>query len=164
MGTITLPTSGSVYVDANALIYRVEMIEPYLTASMPLWDALDANQQNVVTSELSVLEVLVKPLRLADLVLEGLFTGTLYSTPGLACVPITQSILRTAAPIRADVGLKTPDAIHAASPASMLRCLMKLLPALKILWPTTSSTTVNSNWSTNWPGAFLRANANTTRE
>ena len=32
MGTITLPTSGSVYVDANALIYRVEMIEPYLTA------------------------------------------------------------------------------------------------------------------------------------
>ena len=119
MGTITLPTSGSVYVDANVLIYRVEMIEPYLTASMPLWDALDANQQDVVTSELSVLEVLVKPLRLADFVLEGLFTGTLYSTPGLACVPITQSILRMAAQIRADVGLKTPDAIHAATALEM---------------------------------------------
>lgn len=115
MGTLVLPPGGSVYVDTNMLIYRVEMVEPYLTASMPLWDALDANQQDVVTSELSTLEVLVKPFRLADTVLEGLFIGTLYGTPGLFCTPITQSILRAAAQVRADTGLKTPDAIHAAT-------------------------------------------------
>jgi predicted nucleic acid-binding protein len=82
---------------------------------MPLWDALDANQQDVVTSELSLLEVLVKPLRLADRMLESLFTGTLYGTPDFSCVPITRSILRAAAQLRADAGLKTPDAIHAAT-------------------------------------------------
>lgn len=28
MGPLTLPTGGSVYVDANAIIYSVERIEP----------------------------------------------------------------------------------------------------------------------------------------
>jgi hypothetical protein len=41
VGVITLPPSGVVYVDANAVIYRVERIEPFLSASTPLWDALD---------------------------------------------------------------------------------------------------------------------------
>lgn len=39
MGKLTLPSSGSVYVDTNALIYLVERIEPYLTASAPIRDA-----------------------------------------------------------------------------------------------------------------------------
>ena len=30
MGTLTLPTNGSVYVDANAIIYRVEAVQLYL--------------------------------------------------------------------------------------------------------------------------------------
>lgn len=115
MGTLALPPSGSVYTDTNALIYRVEMVEPYLTASLPLWDALDAGLQDVVTSELSFLEVLVKPLRDGDTLLESLFTDTLYGTPGLSCIPITQSVLRAAAQIRASFGLKTPDSIHAAT-------------------------------------------------
>jgi hypothetical protein len=29
VGTLTLPAAGSVYVDANAVIYAVEKIEPY---------------------------------------------------------------------------------------------------------------------------------------
>jgi predicted nucleic acid-binding protein len=115
LGTLALPAQGLVYVDANCVIYRVEMIQPYLAASQPLWDALDANLQDVVTSELSLLEVLVKPIRLGDAVLEGLFTGTLYGTPGLSSIPITQRILREAAQLRANTGLKTPDAIHAAT-------------------------------------------------
>lgn len=36
MGQLAVPATGTVYVDANALIYRVELIEPYLTASAPL--------------------------------------------------------------------------------------------------------------------------------
>ena len=29
MGSLTFPTGGSVYIDANAIIYSVERIEPY---------------------------------------------------------------------------------------------------------------------------------------
>ena len=63
MGRLTLPASGSVYVDANTIIYRVEAVQPYLWATQPLWDALDRGTQPVVTSELSLLEVLVKPIQ-----------------------------------------------------------------------------------------------------
>jgi hypothetical protein len=31
MGTLALPATGQVYVDANAVIYAIERIEPYRT-------------------------------------------------------------------------------------------------------------------------------------
>lgn len=63
MGQLTLSPSATVYVDTNTIIYRVEQIQPFLAAAAPLWDALDAGQATFVTSELTLLEVLVKPLR-----------------------------------------------------------------------------------------------------
>lgn len=66
MGQIVLPPTGSIYVDTNTLIYRVEQVDSYLSAAAPLWDALDAGQREVATSELTLLEVLVKPLQTAD--------------------------------------------------------------------------------------------------
>ncbi len=37
MGTLILPKSGSVYLDANGFIDSVEHIEPYATLLEPLW-------------------------------------------------------------------------------------------------------------------------------
>lgn len=115
MGQLKLPSAGSLYVDTNAVIYRVEQIEPYLTASAPLWDALDAGTVSVVTSELTLLEVLVKPLRDGNSALASLFRTVLLGTAGFTCLPITRSILESAAQLRASCQLKTPDAIHAAT-------------------------------------------------
>lgn len=115
MGTLVLPAIGSVYVDANAIIYRVEAIAPYVAAAQPLWDALDAGTQAVVTSELSALEVLVKPYRTGNPKLASLFIGTLYGTPGFSSQLVTRLVLENAAQIRATTNLKTPDAIHAAT-------------------------------------------------
>jgi len=119
LGRLTLPASGSVYVDANTIIYRVEAVQPYLQVTQPLWDALDRGTQLVVTSELSLLEVLVKPLQQSNLLLQQLFEGILYGTPGLTCVPITRQILETAANLRATINIKAPDAIHAATALTM---------------------------------------------
>ena len=115
MGTLVLPVSGAVYVDANTLIYRIEIIQPYLATAAPLWDALRAGTQEVITSELSLLETLVKPLQLGNTALQKLFETVLYNTKGFSCLPITRQILEEAAQIRATFGLKTPDAIHAAT-------------------------------------------------
>jgi predicted nucleic acid-binding protein len=115
MGQLTLPLSGTVYVDTNAVIYRVEQIEPNLTASANLWIALDAGLASVVTSELTLLEVLVKPLRDGNTTLASLYRTVLLGTAGLTSVPITRSILESAAQLRAAHQLKTPDAIHAAT-------------------------------------------------
>ena len=115
MGQITLPLSGTVYVDTNAVVYRVERIEPFLTASAPLWDALDAGRVSIVTSELTLLEVLVKPLREGKTDLASLYRTVLLGTVGLTCLPVSRSILESAAQLRAATNLKTPDAIHAAT-------------------------------------------------
>jgi predicted nucleic acid-binding protein len=115
MGQITLPPSGTVYVDTNAVVYRVEQIEPYLTASAPLWDALDAGRVSIVTSELTLLEVLVKPLREGKTDLVSLYRTVLLGTVGLTCLPVSRPILESAAQLRAATNLKTPDAIHAAT-------------------------------------------------
>ncbi|MBY0526063.1 MAG: type II toxin-antitoxin system VapC family toxin [Gemmataceae bacterium] len=115
MGQVTLPPSGLIYVDTNALIYRVERIEPYLTASAPLWDALDAGHCQVGTSELTLFEVLVKPLRDGNHALAALYRNVLHGTSGLSCLPINVPLLEAAAQLRARHGLTTPDAIHAAT-------------------------------------------------
>jgi len=115
MGQIVLPASGSVYVDTNAVIFRVQLIEPHLTASDPLWKALRARTCQVMTSNLTLMEVLIKPIRDGDLALASLYRHVVLATVGLHCVPISLDILESAAGLRAKHRLKTPDAIHAAT-------------------------------------------------
>ena len=63
MGSLTLPESGKVYVDTPSVIYSVDRIAVYESLLRPLWDAMDAEAIGVVTSELTLLETLVKPFK-----------------------------------------------------------------------------------------------------
>ena len=114
MGALILPEGRRVHVDANILIYRVEGIEPYATASEPLWQALQRGECEVVTSELTILEVMVLAFRNRDQAPTELHRG-LLDTEGFSCLPIDREILEVAAEVRARSRLRTPDAIHAAS-------------------------------------------------
>ena len=113
MGTLTVPVSGFVYVDANAVIYAVERIEPYRTLLEPLWQAAHDGEISFITSELTWLETLTKPLRDNNTRLESLFRAFL-TTQEMTLVPATLPIWERAARLRG-VGLKTPDALHAAT-------------------------------------------------
>ena len=113
MGPLSLPVSGSIYLDANILIYTVERIDPFRLLLDPFWQEVSARSVTTLTSELTILEVLTKPLRTGDVVLEGEFRKVLYSSPDVRLVPISQAVLERAATIRATHNLKTPDAIHA---------------------------------------------------
>ena len=115
MGQLIVPASGLVYVDTNAVIYHVEQLEPHYSAALPLWEAVDAGLAQVVTSELTLLEVLVKPLRDGNQQLVHLFEQVLYHTTGITTAPIDRTILEQAARLRATCQIKTPDAIHAAT-------------------------------------------------
>lgn len=55
-----------VYLDANVLIYTVEAIEPFRTQLDLLAGALDDGRLQGVTSELTIAEVMVKPLASTD--------------------------------------------------------------------------------------------------
>lgn len=114
MGTLTLPASGLVYVDANSVIYTVEKHPVYGPLLHPLWLAAQAKTIEVVSSELALMETLVGPLKNGDKTLEQAYERALLGTD-LRLLPITQSILREAARLRAVTKLRTPDALHAAT-------------------------------------------------
>jgi len=48
MGTLVLPTSGSIYLDANCFIYSVEKIELYNTLLKPMWVAALLKRINLI--------------------------------------------------------------------------------------------------------------------
>ena len=113
MGALTLPLAGAVYVDANAVIYAVEKIEPYRSLLEPLWLAAQAGRLRIITSDLTWLETLTKPLREGNALLEALFRAFLTARE-VRLIPATLSLWEDAARLRA-LGLKTPDALHAAT-------------------------------------------------
>lgn len=114
MGTLSVPASGLVYVDTAPIIYTVERHADYEALLLPLWSALDGQHIEVVTSELTLLETLIMPLRDGNQSLAADYEKLLTAT-GVRMQPVTANILRDAARIRAVTKLKTPDAIHAAT-------------------------------------------------
>ena len=114
MGSLTLASTGPVYLDASAFIYSVERIEPYRALLEPMWRQAQTGQFAIVSSDLVVLETLVKPLRESDAVVERLFRS-LFDADEVMLIPMTRTLWEEAARLRANTGLKTPDAIHAAA-------------------------------------------------
>jgi predicted nucleic acid-binding protein len=119
LGTLNLPASGIVYVDAVALIYTIEQNPTYFPILEPVWRGLSSGVLRVATSELSLLETLVVPLRNRDQRLVSDHRA-LMDSRGFSLVPISQSILLAAAQLRASIqNFKTPDAIHCATAKSI---------------------------------------------
>ncbi len=114
MGSLTLPPEGPVYLDSSGFIYSVERIEPYAGMLDSLWQQAKRGQFSIVTSDLTVLETLVKPLREGDAIVEGLFRSLLEARE-VTLIPATRLLWEEAARLRAATGLKTPDALHAAA-------------------------------------------------
>ena len=112
MGSLTLPASGLVYADAQITIYSSDGHATYAPICLPIWKP---GGITVITSELTLLETLIVPLRNRDTVLAAR-RENLWHQVNTRMVAITPDVLREAARLRATIpGLKTPDAIHAAT-------------------------------------------------
>ena len=114
MGPLILPTSGSVYIDANAIIYSVERIEPYHELLAPMWEEARAASFTLTSSELVLLETLIRPLREGNTRLETLFRSILDAAE-MNLLPATLATWEYAARVRAGTGSATSDALHAAT-------------------------------------------------
>ena len=117
MGQLNLPSSATIYLDTQVIIYTVEANQNYYSLLQPLWLKFQAGEIELMTSELTLLETLVFPLKNSNTILVSDYEQLLLSSD-IQLVPITQSVLRTAANLRANTHLKTPDAIHAATAIS----------------------------------------------
>ena len=114
MGYLTLPDNGPIYLDTSGFIYTVERVEPYYSLLEPMWRQAQAGQFVVAGSDITILETLVWPLRRGDAFLEAMFRDT-FNANEVWVVPITRLVWGEATRVRAETGLKTPDALHVAA-------------------------------------------------
>lgn len=72
--------------------------------------------ETFLTSELTISELLVVPLREGKIALAGYYTDVLSQNEWLQVSPVARSVLLSAAELRANRrGLRLPDAIHLAT-------------------------------------------------
>jgi predicted nucleic acid-binding protein len=107
--------AGPVALDTAPFIYLIEEHETFLPIVEPVLAAIDGGRIAAVTSALTLLEVLVVPLRAADVALARRYEALLAGSRGLELVDVSRAVLRDAAALRAATAMRTPDAIQVAT-------------------------------------------------
>jgi len=110
-----------VALDTVGFIYFIEEHPDYLPLLRPLFEETDRGQREIITSALTLLEVLVVPYRAGDLALAQRYETLLTHSRGVGVVDIDRAQLRSTAQLRARYRVATPDAIQLAAALSM-RC------------------------------------------
>lgn len=105
-----------VFLDASAIIYLLEGDRAVQQATQKVLARLSVHQAEpaLVVSVLSRLECRVHPLRRDDQKRLERFDD-FFSDPGLITVDLNRPIIDQATRLRARYGLRTPDALQAAS-------------------------------------------------
>ena len=104
-----------VALDAAPLIYFIEENPHYLPAVRLFFEAVDRGDFEVLTSTLTLTEVLVHPLRGGNQRLADQYRNILLRARHVKTVAITDAIAEAAAGLRSTIGLRTPDAIQCAT-------------------------------------------------
>ncbi len=109
------------YLDSNIFIYTLEGNTEFDDTLHQLAMDIAEGKLDAVTSELSVAEVLVKPIAERDIQAQENYTTALSNTDNFSVVPVGREILLEAATVRAFNKLKLPDVIH-FSTACLTNC------------------------------------------
>jgi len=113
MGLSTDLSPGSVAVDTALFIYFIEENPTFLPLILPLFREADQGKRDLVTSALTLLEVLVVPYRAGNRLLAERYEALLTRSRGIRLVELTREQLRAAAQLRAATGVQ--DARRAAT-------------------------------------------------
>lgn len=113
--------AGPVALDTSIFIYLIEESPEWLPLVLSIFASAANGERVLVTSELTLLEMLVVPYRTGDLSLAERYEALLTRSRGLTMVNIERNQLRAAAQLRARYKLRTPDALQIAS-ALTARC------------------------------------------
>lgn len=104
-----------IYLDSNIFIYAVETGNKWTKNLTELFEAIDDRAIMVSTSEITIAEVLTKPIAVNDAKLVAIYTKLLRQKGLIEVIPVDRSVLHLAAHIRARRNIKLIDAIHVAS-------------------------------------------------
>lgn len=110
-----LPPGSRVCLDTALLIYHLEDVAPYAALTASLLTRLGEGELIGLVSTVTVTELLAKPFSLSDPRKATDAEHFLETLPNCAIHPVTYETARTAAQLRARSGLRTPDALIAAT-------------------------------------------------
>ena len=99
MGLLTTLQGDRIYFDVNVWIYGLEGYPDFVADLTALFQTIEQGRLTAVTSELSLAEALVKPMK----------------DQNVEILPVDRNILIKAAQLRTQNKLKLPDAIHLAT-------------------------------------------------
>ena len=107
-----------VSLDSAPLIYFIEENPTYLEMTDAFFEAMVRGEFRVVTSVVTLLEVLVYPLRQGNRILAQQYRDILFNEAGLTTIEVSPAIAEVAAQLRATYNLQTPDSIQMATAIS----------------------------------------------
>ena len=112
-------TGKTVFLDTAPIIYHVEGKQAYAQDLTEMFAAIDEGTIQAQTSVLTLLEVLVLPLRMKQADLARQYEELISGSANLQVIPADKEIAKKAAELRAVYGFRTPDAIQVASAISI---------------------------------------------
>ena len=101
-----------IYLDTN---FFIKFVESEDTRLLRIIEGAGLGLFELFTSEFTIAEVLVGPLKAGDKMLATYYEEFLTTDDVLQVVPVDRVTLRETASIRARHGIRTPDAIHCAT-------------------------------------------------
>lgn len=109
------PPCETVGLDTAPLIYFIERHPAYAAKPKLFFAAAGRREFRIVTSLVTLLEVLVHPLRNGRDDLAREYRDILLRSPSLTALPVGEEIAEEAARLRALHSVRTPDAIQLAT-------------------------------------------------
>lgn len=102
-------------LDTNTFIYLMERHPLYLNSVTEIFKSIETGKLTAITSILLITEILTKPFKDNNKVLQGQYKAFISTFPNLMIRDVDYKICVEAAKIRAIYGLRTPDAIFIAT-------------------------------------------------
>jgi len=102
-------------IETAPFIYFVERHPTYIQRMRSVFERVDAQRLQLITSIITLTEVLVMPIENAHIHFQREYRDMLLNTEGISTLPVNVAIAEQAAELRAKYRLRTPDALHLAT-------------------------------------------------
>ena len=102
-------------LDTMSVIYYVEANPQYVSLARPFFQRINQGRLTGVVSTITLLEVLVQPLRLGKLDVADQYRALLAGSENFSILPLTPAMAETAADLRARYHLGTADSAVVAT-------------------------------------------------
>ncbi len=102
-------------LDTAIFIYHFEENPAYLPLTRELLSSIESGERKGVTSAITLMEIIVKPLALGQIDVARKYEALLANFPNLEIIDLDRDVIRLAARLRAEYRIRPPDALQAAA-------------------------------------------------